>query len=37
MRKCVYYFDKIILINNVTYYNAFIMFYGDITDVILDL
>ena len=37
MRKYVYYIHKIILINKVTYNNAFIMFYGDTTDVILDL
>ena len=37
MREGVYYFHKTILINNVTYHNAFIMFYGDITDDIPDL
>ena len=32
MRKIVYYLHKTILMNNVTYNNAFIMFYEDIYD-----
>ena len=37
MRKNVYYLHKTILMNNVTYNNAFIMFYDDIYDDISDL
>jgi len=37
MKKGVYYFHKTILINNVTFHNVFIMFYGGITDDIPDL